>query len=228
MKARDIMVFPVITVKPSASVRDAASLMLERHISAVPVVDDRGALVGMLSEGDLLRRIETGTERRRSWWLQLFTTDAVAAAEYAKTHARRVADVMTSRVITAAPETPLREIATLLEKHAIKRVPIVKDGHLIGILSRANLVQALATARRGLEFHATDSAIRERILAELRGQPWAYTSLMNVTVQDGVVDLWGLVRSEPEKKAARVAAESIAGVRSVNNHLVVRTFEMSS
>jgi CBS domain-containing protein len=228
MKARDVMVFPVITVKPSASIREAAALMLERHISALPVVDAQDRLVGMLSEGDLIRRVETGTERRRSWWLRLFTSEAGEAAEYAKTHARRVEDVMTRNVIGAGPDTPLHEVATLLEKHAIKRVPILQDGHLVGILSRANLVQALATARQGEEVHATDSEIRERILAELRGQPWADTSLMNVTVKDGVVELWGLIRSEPEKRAMRVAAESVAGVRAVNNHLVVRAIEVSS
>ena len=134
-KARDVMVSPVITVKPSSSVKEVATTLLERRISAVPVVDDHGKLVGIISEGDLMHRSEAGTERQRSWWLLGWTGDETLAAEYVKAHARKVADVMTRNVITATPETPLQEIAALLEKNAIKRVPIVKDDQLVGIVS---------------------------------------------------------------------------------------------
>jgi CBS domain-containing protein len=222
MKARDVMVSPVITVKPSTPVREVAKTLLEKGISAVPVVDDQGKLVGMVSEGDLMHRAEAGTERRPSWWLRLVSGDDVLAADYIKSHARKAADVMTPNVITATPETPLDEIALLLEKNGIKRVPIVKDGQLVGIVSRANLVQAVASAPKGLEIPVSDEAIRDKLLAHLKAQPWARTGLLNVTVNDGVVNLWGITDSETERNAIRVAAESIPGVRAVNNHLTLR------
>ena len=141
MKARDVMVSPVITVKPTASVKDVAKLFLEHRISAVPVVDDQGKLAGIVSEGDLLHRAEAGTQRHRPWWLLVLTRDDALAVDYVKEHARTVADVMTKEVITAGPDTPLHEIAAALEKYAVKRLPIVKDGQLVGIVSRANLIQ---------------------------------------------------------------------------------------
>ena len=218
MKARDVMVSPVITVKSSSSVKEAAKIFLERRISAAPVVDDQGKLVGIASEGDLMHRAEAGTERHRSWWLQLFTAEETLATEYIKAHARKVADVMTCDVITAGPDTPLHKIAALLEKNSIKRVPIVKDGQLVGIVSRANLIQAVASACKGLEIAPSDTAIRDRLLAHLKAQSWADTSLVNVTVNGGVVDLWGVPRSDTEKNALRVAAESIPGVSAVNDN----------
>jgi CBS domain-containing protein len=140
MNARDVMVSPVITVKPYSSVKEVAKTLLEKHISAVPVVDDAGTLVGIVSEGDLMHRFEAGTERRYSPWIRLIAGDASLPANYIKAHARKVADVMTKNVITASPETPLDEIAIRLERNSIKRVPIVKDGRLVGIVSRANIV----------------------------------------------------------------------------------------
>ena len=207
MKARDVMVSPVITVKPSFSVKEAAKTFLERRISAAPVVDDQGKLVGIVSEGDLMHRAEAGTERQRSWWLRALTAEETLAAEYVKAHARKVADVMTRDVITAAPDTPLHEIAALLEKNSIKRVPIVKNGQLVGVVSRANLIQAVASTRKGLEIPLSDSTIRDKLLTHLKGQAWAHTLLLNVTVNGGVVDLWGMTRSDAERKAIRVAAE---------------------
>ena len=222
MKARDVMVSPVITVKPSSSVMEVAKIFLERRISAAPVVDDQGKLVGIVSEGDLLHRAEAGTERHRSWWLQLFTAEETLATEYVKAHARKVLDVMTRDVITAGPNTPLHEITALLEQNSIKRVPIVKDGQLIGIVSRANLIQAVASAREGAEIPLSDAAIRDRLLAHLKAQPWADTWLLNVTVNGGIVDLWGVTRSDVERKAIRVAAQSIPGVSAVNDNLFTR------
>jgi CBS domain-containing protein len=223
MKARDVMVSPVFTAKPSATVKEVAKLLLDRRISAVPVVDEGGELVGIISEGDLLRRAEIGTEPRHSWWLRALSGDDALANEYVKAHARTVADVMTRGVITASPDTPLHEIAGLLERHSIKRVPIVKDGKLVGIVSRANLLQALASSRQEREVPGSDAAVRERILAHLNNQPWAHTLLLNVTVNDGVVDLWGITGSDAERKAIRVAAESTPGVIAVNDHLMRRS-----
>jgi CBS domain-containing protein len=225
MKARDVMVSPVITVKPYSSVKDVAKTFLKQRISAVPVVDDEGKLVGIVSEGDLLHRSEAGTQRQRPWWLQMLTGDETLAAEYVKTHARKVADVMTRNVITATPDTPLSEIATLLEKNSIKRVPIVRDNQLVGIVSRANLIQAVATAGKGLEVPLSDTTIRDKLLESLKRQPWARTWLLNVTVTDGVADLWGMTNSEEERKALRVAAESTPGVRAVKDNLVMRPWE---
>ena len=220
MKARDVMVSPVISVKPSCTVKEVAKTLLERRISAVPVVDDSGKLAGIVSEGDLMHRAEIGTQRRHSWWLRVLTGDDALAAEYTKAHARTVADVMTRDVITASPDTPLHEIAALLERHSIKRVPIVKDSELVGIVSRANLLQALASSHKDLDVQLSDTAIRDRILAHLNNEPWAHTLLLNVTVNGGVVDLWGITGSDAERKAIRVAAESAPGVTAVNDHLV--------
>ena len=221
MKARDVMVSPVITVKSSSSVKEVAKIFLERRISAAPVVDDQGKLVGIISEGDLMHRAEAGTERHRSWWLRLLTAEETLGAEYVKAHARKVADVMTRDVITAGPETPLHEIAVLLEKNSIKRVPIVENSQLIGIVSRANLIQAVASARKGPEIPLSDAAIRDKLLANLRAG-WLDTFLLNVTVNGGVVDLWGITRSDAERKAIRVAAESTPGVSAVNDNLFTR------
>ena len=228
MKARDVMVSPVITVKPYSSVKEVAKTFLERRISAVPVVDDQGKLVGIVSEGDLLHRSEAGTERQRPWWLLALTGDDTLAAEYVKAHGRKVADVMTRDVVTATPDTPLHEIATLLEKNSIKRVPLVKDGQLVGIVTRANLVQAVASARKGLDIPLSDTTIRDKLLAHLNAQSWAHTSLLNVTITDGVVDLWGMTNSEIERKAIRVAAESTPGVRAVNDNLIMRPIMSTS
>jgi CBS-domain-containing membrane protein len=221
MKARDVMVAPVITVKSHSTVKEVAKTLVDRRISAVPVVDDAGKLVGIISEGDLMHRAEMGTERRYQWWPRLVKGDVSLLFGYIKAHARRAADIMTQNVFTATPETPLDEIAVLLERNSIKRVPIVRDSRLVGIVSRANLVQALATMPRGPEISFPDSKIREELLSHLKGQPWADTHLLNVTVTDGVVSLWGVANSETERDAFRVAAEATPGVRAVNNHLAL-------
>ena len=225
MKARDVMISPVINVKPSSSVREVAEIFLKRRISAVPVLDDQGKLVGIVSEGDLMHRSEAGTQRQRPWWLRLVTGEETLAAEYVKAHARKVADVMTRNVVTATPDTPLHEIASLLEKNSIKRVPVVKDGQVVGLVSRANLIQAVASTRPEFDISLSDTAIRGRLMAPLNGQPWAHTLLLNVTVNGGVVELWGITNSETERKAIRVAAETTPGVRAVKDNLTTRPTE---
>jgi len=219
MKARDVMVAPVITATPHATIKSVAETFLKYRISAVPVVDDKGAVVGIISEGDLMHRAETGTERQRPWWLQAIMSQDGLALDYVKAHARKVADAMTRQVITASPETSLQDIAALLEKHAIKRVPIVENGQLVGIVSRANLVQVFASAGKGLDIPLDDSAIRNKLLSHLNAQSWARTGLVNVTVNGGVVDLWGIARTDSERKAIRVAAEATPGVRAVNDNI---------
>jgi CBS domain-containing protein len=225
MNANDVMVTNVIAVGPNASVQEVADILLTNRISAAPVVDDHGELIGIISEGDLIRRAELGTERRRSWWLEIFASESkeALAIEYVKSHASKVGDVMTREVITTTPGTPLRDVAALLEKNRIKRVPIVERGKMVGIVSRANLVQALATLRKEIEPGTiSDSVLREKVMAQLRSEPWTTFSTLNATVQGGTVELWGVVGTDAEKDAARVAAEGVAGVDAVENNVIVR------
>jgi CBS domain-containing protein len=223
MQAADIMTTSVVTVAPDATAQEAAALMLRSRVSALPVVEPSGKLVGIVSEGDLIRRAELGTERERSWWLELLTSNRTLAADYVKSHGRKVSELMTRNVVTASPDTPVNAIALLLERHAIKRVPILDKGVLKGIVSRANLVQGLA----GLKLEAPerragkDAEIREEILARLLRAPWR-PWLLNVTVHDGIAELWGIANSREEKAAAGVAVENAPGVVSVNNHIIVR------
>ena len=220
MRAQDVMVHGVIAVGPDMPVLAAAHSMVSNGISALLVMDISAKLVGIVSEGDLIRRVETDTERRRSWWKDVFISSDALAREFVKSHARRVVDVMTRQVITASPETPLREIADLMEQHAIKRVPIFENDKVIGIVSRANLVHALAgLARDAKPTSSSDQAIRDRIVAELAGQSWAPTSLINVIVRDGVVELWGSITDERERQAIIVAAENVPGVKAVEDHV---------
>lgn len=222
MLARDVMVAPVITVKTYSSIKTVANLFWKRRISGAPVVDDKGKIVGMISEGDLVCRSELKTDRSHPYWfLQVAGTETLAN-EYAKSHAKHASDAMTRNVIVAAPDTSLNEIAALMEKNFIKRVPIVENDQLVGIITRANLVQAVASAPSGLDFTLSDSTIRAKLLLELNKQPWADASRLNVIVHDGVVELWGTASSDAEKQAIRVAAESTPGVCAVNSHLRVR------
>jgi CBS domain-containing protein len=221
MRAMDVMTSEVITVGEDASVQEAAKLMAEHAISAVPVVDRDKRVVGMVSEGDLLHRAETGTERQRSWWLEMVASTNQLAGEYVKSHSGVVKDVMTRDVISVTEDTTVADIAILLETNRIKRVPVLRDGRLVGIVSRANLVRALAMTitERPSGAEADDRAIRDRLLAELKAQKWAEVSPANITVKDGVVHLWSSYYSDQEKRALVVAAESITGVRRVEDHM---------
>ena len=221
MKARDVMVSPVIAVGDNDTVRDVAKLLIAKRISAVPVVNGAGKLVGIVTEADLMRRVEAGTEHCYSWWLSFFLGDRAIAADYVKSHAVKVTDIMTRDVKTADPETPLHEVADLFEEHHIKSAPIVsKAGDLIGIVSRANIIQAVASARPKLEISLLDATIRERLMDQLKQQRWTHVHKLNVTVTDGVVDLWGFVQSESERQAISVTAEAIPGVAAINDHLM--------
>jgi len=227
MRAMDVMTTNVITVGPNTSVQEVATLLSERGISGVPVVDAQDRVVGIVSEGDLLHRVETGTERRvqrrRSWWLDRIGSDEDLARDYVKSHGRTVKDVMTREVISVTDTTELADIATLLETKMIKRVPVVRDGKLVGIVSRANLVRALAAAGAQMTTEAAgdDRTIRAKLLAELKGQEWVHAWAADIIVRDGVVHLWcSDDRPEEERRALRVAAENIPGVRGVEEHIV--------
>ena len=224
MKAADVMVTNVITVGPEASVQDVARILLGARISGVPVVGSKGELLGIVSEGDLMHRAEADTGRKRPWWLAMLTGKEVLADEFVKEHSRKITDVMTRKVVTAGPDTPLSVIANLLEKNAIKRVPIVQGGRVVGIVNGANLLQVLASQDRPVEgaSPADDARIRELLLTQLDAEAWARPSLINVIVTDGTVELWGIVDSVAQKKAVRVAAEVTPGVRAVNDNLIIR------
>ena len=217
MKAIDVMVRDVITVRPDDEVATAIKLLAEHDVSALPVVDDGGKVVGVISEADLMRREEIGTERHRPWWLEAMTPGATLAGEFAKAHGRKVREIMSDTVVSATEETPLGEIAGLLEKHRIKRVPILRDGKLAGIVSRSNLIQALAMSHVAGSDGPADRSIRGELLDRLGEQTWTDFGSRNVIVRDGVVDLWGLVGSPQEHKALLALAEQVAGVKSVSD-----------
>lgn len=220
MIARDVMTTRVVTVGPETPVREVAQLLLERRISAVPVVDADGRILGIVSEGDLIGRPEIGPPRRRSWWLALLGGAGEGAAEYVKAHGGHAKDVMTPGVVSITEDAPLGEVAQLLEERRIKRVPVVHQGKLVGIVSRADLLRALASAKdRTPAGGSSDQAIRERFLAVLDRESWAVLAHVNVTVTDGIVHLWGLADSEEQRRALLVAAEGIPGVRGVQDHL---------
>jgi CBS-domain-containing membrane protein len=222
MRAIDVMTREVIAVTEDVSVREVAKILADRGISAVPVVDHENRVIGMVSEGDLLYRAETGTERRRAWWLDLVASTNQLARDYIKSNSRSVKDVMTRDVISVSEMTSVADIAILLEANRIKRVPVLRDGKPVGIVSRANLVRALAmTISEPPRAGADDRTIRDRLLAELKAQKWAEVSPANVTVKDGIVHLWSSYYSEQEKRALTVAAENIPGVRRVEDHMRV-------
>jgi len=220
MQAQDIMVRGVISVGPDMPVRAAAHAMVSNGVSALPVIDINAKLIGIVSEGDLIRRVENDTERDRSWWLEMFMSTETLAREFVKSHAKHVADVMTRNVITAAPTASLRVIANLMEKHGIKRVPIVDNEKVVGIVSRANLMQALASFNDDTDWVESDRVLRQRIIESIRGKPWA-SRPFNVIVSKQHADLWGFVFSESERAALRVAAEATPGINSVADHLRV-------
>jgi CBS domain-containing protein len=218
MKAHDVMTWGTITVEPDASITRAVRLMLQNKISGLPVVDADGQLVGMVTEGDFLRRGELGTERHRPRWLEFLLGPGRLAAEYVQSSGQKVSEIMTPEPKTITPETPLDEIVRLMERHRIKRLPVVQDGKLVGIVSRANLLHALASVAREVKpATGDDAAIRERIMAECAKQAWA--SHINVVVRDGVVELWGVITDDRARDAFKVLAENVPGVTAVRDHL---------
>jgi len=220
MKARDVMVKDVITVGPDDEVARAARLLADHDISALPVVDADRRIMGILSEADLLHREEIGTTRQRPRWLEAFLPASTLAADYSKAHGRKVAELMSVDVISASPDASLSEIATLLERHRIKRVPIVEGERLVGVVSRANLIQALASAPHLPEHADGDRAIRLEIMRRLSEQRWTSFGERNVVVNQGVAHLWGLVGSADERRALVALAESTPGVHSVVDEMI--------
>ena len=225
MQARDIMTTRVITVAPDTDIREAAQSLLDNRISAAPVIDKDGKLVGIVSEGDLMRRPEAGTGRHHSWWLDLLASPRERALRYIKEHSRRIGDVMSREVIAVGEDADLESIAETLEKNRIKRVPVVKDGKVIGVVSRANLMRGLI-AREAAPAGADDRSIRSAIEAEL-GEVGNLNKYIHVVVSGGVVHLWGAVGSKAEKDATRIAAENTPGVTGVRDEIRVLPVSLS-
>jgi CBS domain-containing protein len=222
LTAADVMTSDVVSVEPDTPVRDIAELLYSRRISGVPVVEN-DQVIGIVSEGDLIGHVAAIGEPRRSWWLSLFADESLSARDYAKTHGRTARDVMTASVVSVEETATLAEMARLVERHRIKRVPVLRDGKLIGIVTRGNLLQGLATLKAELPKSVDDATIREELVAELRNQPWAHLLAEDIVVENGVVHLHGTVRTEDERRALRIAAENVRGVRSVEDHLMIWT-----
>lgn len=221
MLARDIMTRRVITLQTNATLADATKLLLANHISGVPVLDAAGNIVGMLSEGDLLRRVETATERQRPHWLEILLSSGKLADEYVHAHSRRVEDLMSRNVCSVQSDTSLSAVVELMERRRIKRVPVVDDGRLVGIICRANILQALTALSPSLPPSTdADEVIRKHLWTELEQAEWAPCSLLSIQVHAGVVDLYGTVTDVREQQALRIAAQNTPGVTQVRDHLV--------
>lgn len=228
MRARQVMTRPVHTVPADASVYEAAQVLLNAGISATPVVDADGKMLGIVSEADLMYRTEIGTVPGKSWLARLLADDAVMARDYIRAHSHRVADVMTKNVVTAEEGTSLGDIAALMQRHRVKRIPILRDGRIVGIVSRGNLLQGLlAREPSASDSPADDDRLRSVVVAELAKRGWA-SSLQptNVVAENGIVHLWGYVGSSAVKDAHRIAAENVRGVKRVENHMNILPHEV--
>jgi CBS domain-containing protein len=219
MQVRDVMTPNVISIAEDDTIVKAARIMLQNRISGLPVVDATGRLVGVVTEGDFLRRGEIGTQRRRPKWLEFLVGPGRLAEEYVRASSRKVSDVMTVDPHTVSEDDSLESVVALMERRRIKRVPVVRDGRMVGIVSRANLLHALASLAQDTPAPAGgDAAIRDQILSTLAKQPWA--PRVNVIVKDGVAEIWGVISDDREREAIVVAAENTGGVKKVHDHLV--------
>lgn len=221
MQVKDVMTPRVVSVEPTASIETAARLMLARHISGLPVVERDGTLVGMVTEGDFLRRAEIGTEQRRSGWLAFLAGSGRMAADYVQTHSRRVEEVMTRGAVTASPEDTLEAAVGTMVQRRVKRLPVLENGRLVGIVARSDVLRAFAR-RSPIHHgtHASDEELRAAVMAELGRESWARNGLIRVEVEDGTVELNGTILDERQRAAARVVAENVPGVRKVVDKLV--------
>ncbi len=222
MNVADVMTQPVISVAPETTIAEAARLMLQHRISGLPVCDPDGTVIGMVTEGDLLRRAETGTQRRHAHWLEFLIAPGRLARDYANANARKVGEVMSEDVASVAPQDSLVKVVGLMEGRHVKRLPVIAAGRLVGIVSRANLVRALVDnlAKPADTGVASDAELHERILAEIARQPWGPRASVDVRVEAGIVELYGSITDERERTALEVLAENIPGVKAVRDHLV--------
>jgi CBS domain-containing protein len=210
----------VVTVGPQTTVGEIAGLLVRHRISAVPVVSDDGRVIGIVSQTDLGHRSETGTEKRRKWWLDLFADADAKAREYIKSHGLKAQDVMT-RVIVSVPKTAsLAEVADVLDTHRIRQVPVMDDGRLTGMISRTDLVRKLAEIKIAAPAARPDNGVLQKaIWDEIKAQPWLESAYINLSVKDGVVDLYGVVDSDDQRRALRILVEGVSGVQKVEDNV---------
>ncbi len=224
MKASEVMARDVVTVSPQTSVKEIAVLMSQRRISGIPVVDADGKLAGIVSESDLLHRAETGTERRRKWWLGAFVDSDQLAREYAASHARRASDIMSTKVVSVDAGMDLGQVADLLDRRKLKRVPVVEGGRLVGIITRGDLVRALVAQQSqttGAEA-AGDGAVLAAVQERMHREGWLDSSLVTVVIKQGVAELSGLAASSDQRRALRLLVEDTPGVARVEDNLRLR------
>jgi CBS domain-containing protein len=215
LRATDLMTPDVVTIPPETPVVSIARLLADRGISAVPVVSRDGSLAGIVTEADLIRRLAGEGDRPTGWLGSLFGSQATQAERYARTHGLTARDVMTVELVTVEPETPAARIAHPLEDRYIRRVLVVKDGRLRGILSRADLLRALTVPAPPPGETLPDERIRRAVLAAMKREPWAGTFYTLVDVKDGVVEFHGFSRSDAVQRGLRVLAENVPGVKGV-------------
>jgi len=219
MRAHQVMTRPVITVTPETTVLEAANTMLQRHISGLPVVDAAGKLVGIVSEGDFIRRSEIGTGRKRGRFLKFILGPGKAATDFVHEHGHKVGEIMTPEPFTVTEDTTLETIVALMEKNNVKRLPVTRGDKIVGIVSRSNLLQAVASLAREIpDPTADDDHIRNRVIDAIEKNDWCPFGL-SVIVRDGIVHLSGVITEERSRKAAIVAAETVTGVTKVHDHL---------
>ncbi|MFM9943295.1 MAG: CBS domain-containing protein [Hyphomicrobiaceae bacterium] len=222
MKARDIMTKSVVSVRPEATVHEVALLMTEKHVSGVPVIDADNKLVGIISQGDLLHRRELGTEPKHKWWLNLFANPDSMAREYTKTHGLRARDVMSRHITSVNEDAELADVAAVLDRGNIKRVTVLNNGTLVGIIARSDLVKALSRVPPTPHKTSVDSGTLHRTLTDkLRRQPWLETSFLNVVVTDGTVRLWGYVATPDQRRALHALIEQTEGVAGIEDNLSI-------
>ena len=221
MKVSDVMTRTPVAVRADATLGEAARIMVGAQVSGLPVIDEEGALIGILSEGDLLRRAELQTAGEPVTWLSAFLAPKRAARDYVRTHSLRVRQIMTTHVISTSPDAPLAEVVAIMESRHVKRLPVMHNGRLVGIVSRSDLLRALARLLPDHNVEAiSDAELRRRVLVEIDNQKWAPRTNVDVTVKDGIVELRGAITDESERTGLRVLAESIPGVRRVHDRLV--------
>jgi CBS domain-containing protein len=219
MNAGDIMVRDVVSVGPDTPVREVASLMLGRRISGVPVVDAERRVLGVVSEGDLIRRPEIETDHAPKGWLGLFLSDEERARDFVKSHGRMAREVMTQPAICVGRDTPLTDLVRLMERNRVKRLLVVEEGRLAGLVTRADLLRAMVAHEDPSPAAASDRELRDRIDSILRGEDWATSAYVNVQVENGVAQLWGTVESVPQREALILAVRGVPGVKEVRPHL---------
>jgi CBS-domain-containing membrane protein len=222
MQAREAMTKDVVTVGPETTVGEIASLLVRHRISAVPVVSGDNRVIGIVSQTDLGHRSETGTEKRRKWWLEAFADPDAKAREFIKSHALKANDIMSRFVVSVSPQASLAEVADVLDSHRIRQVPVMDDGKLAGMISRADLVRKLAEVKISAPATRPDNGtLQKAIWEQIKAQSWLRSAYVSVQVKDGVVELWGAVDTAEQHRALRVLVEGVPGVVRVEDRVGV-------